>query len=198
MLRATVGLSALLVLACPPAAAQVVPGVGAEGEVGFAFSLRQGLTRAVGHTLPVLGLEGVLRLSPSFEAGGEGVLGLRRLPVSSGGSAGSAFVELGYGGLRLRHHTARQRSPQGWNVALLLGAGTARVLSALAETELGTDNFIVVEPSMAHSRSVGGSFVASLSAGYRFTPGADALPGVASGALRGAVASLELRLVMDP
>jgi len=187
-----------LLLTPGDAAGQSVPGLGSDGEVGAVVSLRPTASEVASHFLPMLGLGMALRLSPSLEMGGEGFLGLRRIDVSPRGSTEQSELALGYGGLVLRYGPGRESGLEGWRAGLLVGAGTARVRSRLADTELDVDNFFVLEPSLEYRRSLRSSLGIVAGAGYRTTLGANPLPGVEPDDIRGPTLHLGLNIVRDP
>ncbi len=189
---------AVLLLTPGDAAAQSVPGLGSDGEVGAVVSLRPTGSQVVDQFMPMLGLGMALRLSPSLEVGGEGFLGLRRVNVSPRGAAEQSELALGYGGLILRYGPERESGLDGWRAGLLVGAGTARVRSRLANAELDVDNFFVLEPSLEYRRGLRSNLGVVAGAGYRTTLGADPLPGVDSEDIRGPTLHLGLNFVRDP
>lgn len=178
--------------------AQQGPSLGPDGEVGASLALRSGASMVADRFMPLLGLEGGLRLSESVEATAEGVLALRRIRVSPDDSPDRVELTLGYGGVGIRYHPGSGSGSNGLSLGALLGAGTARVRSALVDQEIGTDNFFVVEPSAAYQWYVRGPLIASLAVGYRFTPGSDPLPSLPAGEIQGTVFSAALRLVRSP
>jgi hypothetical protein len=185
-------------LGVPGLQAQQGPSLGPDGAVGASLAVRPGASVIADRFVPLLGLEGGLRLSRSWEATAEGVLALRRIRVSPDDSPDRAELTLGYGGLGLRYHPGSGSGSNGLILGTLLGAGTARVSSALVNQEVGTDNFFVIEPSAAYQWYVRGPLIASIALGYRFTPGSDPLPSLPAGEIQGTVVSAAFRLVRNP
>jgi hypothetical protein len=163
----------------------------------MAISLRPGASPVAGRTLPLVGIGGAVRLSPAMELGGEGVIGLGRLRVGDDDAPEPAELTLGYGGVILRYRLDAGAS-RGTTVGILLGAGTARLYSALVDAELGSENFFVVEPSLGYRFAFGSRLGGAAWGGYRLTPGAQPLPGMAADEYRGPVVSFSLSYVRDP
>lgn len=174
------------------------PRLGPDGSVGAGLSLRPGASWAADRLIPTLGLSGSLHLSPNWAVAGEGVLTLGRIRVSADDSPDRTDVSLSYGGLAVRYHLPPGISSNGWSASLLLGAGTARVRSALVGQEVGTDNFFIIEPGLSYHRMFRPYLGASVAAGYRFTPGSDPLPGLEAGDLQGTVLSVGMSLIRNP
>lgn len=198
MLRTPLSLLIVLLLGATTGAAQDGPSLGPDGEVGASLGLLPGVSSVTDRLVPVLGVSASLHLSPSLEVGGAGTMALRRVRVSPDDSPDRAELTLGYGGVLLRYHGPPGSGSNGWSAGVLLGGGTARVQSALVGQEVGTDNFFVVEPSISYRWYLRSALTASLTAGYRFTPGSDALPEVAAGQLQGLILQGGLRLLRHP
>jgi hypothetical protein len=198
-MRAPRLLSFLLIACLTPAALPAQgPGLGPASEVGWAGGVRLGALHAVDRIVPMGALSGVFRLSPRFEVGGEGVLALRSVRVSPDGSPDRSELSLGYGGLLLRYGLPPGNAARGIRPAALIGAGRARVESPLVETDIGSENFLLIEPSVEVFLPFAPRFRPTLNAGYRMVLGADDLPGVRPAQLRGVTLSLTLNLVRDP
>ncbi len=177
---------------------QLTPRLGSDGEVGAVASVRPVGSRVGEHVMPLVALGFALRVSSSLEIGGEGLLGLGRVRVSADDSPDRAELGLGYGGVSIRYGPGSGKGVSGLHGAVLLGAGTARVHSTLINAELDADNFFVVEPSLEYRIGIGRGLAAAAGVGYRFTPGAAALPRVPQGATSGPALSLVLHLVRNP
>jgi hypothetical protein len=177
---------------------QLAPRLGVDGEVGAVASVRPVGSRVGQHVMPLLALGFALRVSPALEIGGEGLLGLRRVRVSADDSPDRAELGMGYGGVSIRYGPGSGNGVSGLHGAVLLGAGTARVHSTLINAELDADNFFVVEPSLEYRMGIGRGLAAAAGVGYRFTPGAAALPRVPHDATAGPTLSFVLHLVRNP
>lgn len=178
--------------------AQTQPALGSDGEVGAVFSLRSGVSTAADRVVPLLGMGFGLRLSSSFQLGGEGLMGLRTIRVSAEDSPDRSELTLGYGGVSLIYRFASDPGITGLHGGVLLGAGTARIRSSLADAEVGTDNFGIMEPFLEYRLRLRSPLGAAIGVGYRFTPGSDSLPGVPAGELSGPVLSIGLQLMRNP
>jgi hypothetical protein len=175
------------------------PALGQGNEVGAALSLRPTLSHAAGEALSLLAIGAAIRVSPRVELGGEGVFGLNRVRVSPSGSPDHLDLTLGYGGLHLRYHAGGPAAPSGWSGGLLVGAGTGRVHSALANAEVGTENFAVLETSISHMWHIRHGIRGGISGAYRVVAALDPLPGMEEGeGLGGLSLSLVLHLLRDP
>lgn len=190
---------ALLVLVgAPPLTAQSGPALGPGNEVGAALSLRPAISHAAGKALSLLGVGAAIRVSPRMEVGGEGVFGFNQVRVSAFGSPDHLDLTLGYGGLHLRYHPDGLEGATGWSGGLLVGAGAARVHSALANAEVGSDNFAVIEASLSHLWRLGRGFRGGVAGAYRVVAALDPLPGMEDEGLSGLSLSLVLYLARDP
>lgn len=190
----------LVLLLTGPAAvsAQVEPSLGEEGEVGAAVSLRAGVTWVSRRSLPILGLGGTLRLSPSVELGGEAVLGLGAVELPPEASPEGFEMENSYGGAVLRWRPAGDAAGLRWGWGMLLGAGSARIRSRRTEGPLVSENYFLVEPRVdllaRQDRAL--RFMAEV--GYRIPLDADPLPGIQPSELRGPSVSVAVQYVRDP
>lgn len=137
-----------------------------------------------------------------FLGGGVGLVFGGRLTLGGAGMATTESVELGdsgfnldmgYGGLTLRYWYP-WRSGFTWEAGLLLGAGHANVRSLVTGTEVGSDNFAVMEPELGVSLTPLPWFHIGFSGGYRMAWGVEDLPRVAVDDLRSYTASLTFRV----
>lgn len=189
----------VLLALCPRAViAQTEPGSGEQEQVGAALSLRAGLSWLSGKPLPIAALAGTVRLSTTFELGGEGVVGLRSVRLSPGDTQNQTEMETGYGGILLRWRPAGDMPGIRWTGALLLGAGAARVRSPLSNTPVITENYFLLEPRLHLGVAQNRPIRFHGDAGYRIALGADPLPGISATELRGATLSLALQYVHGP
>lgn len=172
--------------------------MGSEGEVGAAVSLRAGATWLGSRLLPVAALSGTLRLSSRLEIGGEGVIGLDAIRLSPEDSPDRSELTSGYGGVLIRWRPAGDVPGVRLGGSILLGAGTARIRSPLAEATIVSENYFVLEPRVDVLVRQDRPVRFSASAGYRIATGADDLPGIRVSELRGPALSLAVQLVRDP
>ena len=114
--------------------------------MGAALAVRSGVSWLSNEPFPVAALAGTLRLSTTFEVGGEGIFGLRRVRLTPEGSPNRSEVGTGYGGILLMWRPAGDAPGIRWAGGLLLGAGAARIRSPLAGTPGITENYFVLEP----------------------------------------------------
>jgi len=194
----TLFLLLVLTTGAGPVLGQDAPGLGPDAEVGGTLGLRTGVLRVGSGLLPVLGFGGGLRLSPQVELGAEVVFSLRAVALSSENSPGAGSLKLAHTGASLRWRPAGDAPGVRWGGSILFGAGTARVRSPLAATEIAHRNFLLLEPRVhilfrQHQRMRG-----SVDAGYRLSFGAGALPGILATELRGPTFSLSLQYVRRP
>ena len=138
--------------------------------------------------------------------GGIGLLVGGRLAIGGAGLATTENVELaglenstgfdlgmGYGGLTVHYwHPLTQRLT--WEAGFLVGAGHAEVRSLVTGTEVGADNFAVVEPELALSLTTLPWLRFGASLGYRMAWGMEDLPRVAVEDLRSFSLALTLRI----
>jgi len=180
------------------AAAQVAPSLGQDRQVGAAISVRSGVAWLSRRPLPILAVSGTLRLSTTVEVGGEGVIGLGAVRLSSKDPADRSELETSYGGALVRWRPAGDALGVRWGWGLLLGAGSARIQSPLAEGPVLSENYFLIDPRfdllVRQDRSL--RFFAE--AGYRIAFGADPLPGIRIAELRGPTLSLAAQYVRDP
>ena len=156
------------------------------------------LTRLAGDRGILAGATLTLQLGSSFRFGGGGYALLE--PVSPPGEQDRSAAELtfGYGGLSLGLEAQTAHSRISWGGSILLGAGTARITSTVAETRLASANVLVATPR-AHLRVAPLPFAyLGIGVGYRVTSSASSLPGVGAHALRGPEGSLLIRLTRSP
>ena len=137
-----------------------------------------------------------------FLGGWAGLVFGNRLAIGGGGLALMENVELvgtgfdlgmGYGGLTLRYWIPWSSRVTG-ELGILLGAGHAQVRSLVTGTEVGSDNFGVVEPELSVLITTLPWLHLGASGGYRMAWGVEDLPRVAVNDLRSFTASISLRL----
>ena len=194
----------LLVLAtfagilAPALHAQTPPSLGAEGVVAGEVRVSPSLGVVRGSGVPYIRATAALHVSPWLSLGGEAAIPLGEVRTTAGSSPDRSELRLRFGGVRLAMSRPGLGEGDPWAVSLLLGTGTARVFSSLLDTDLGSDNFLVVEPSLERRLTDLGPLQIGASAGYRIPLGADPLPGVRPAQLRGASFTLSAALRKDP
>ena len=190
----------LLVLAATPiaSAGQSEPGLGEAERVGAALTIRAGGSWMSNEPLPVAALAGTLRLSPTFELGGEGVISLQTAKLTPGESPNRSEIGTGYGGVLLRWRPAGDVPGIRWAGGLLLGAGAARIRSPLSGSPVITENYFLIEPRIQLGAAQDRSIRFHGEAGYRIALTADPPAGIRATELRGATVSLAIQYVRDP
>jgi hypothetical protein len=139
-------------------------------------------------------LTGTLRLSPTLELGGEGVVGLRSVRLAGGESE----LTFGYGGALLRWRPAGDLPGLRVGGGLLAGAGTARVRSLAGGGPSTSENHYVLEPRVNASLRVHDRVRTFAALGYRIVFGTGTLPGVGITDLRGPILSVGAQLIVGP
>lgn len=197
-LRLALLLLGALLVPTSHAMGQEPPSMGTGGEVGAIVSAGPTGSQVADHLMPMLGLGFHLRLTPGLEIGGDGFLSLRSVRISPDNSPDRAELALGYGGASIRFGLGGPSANSGWYAGLLAGAGTARIRSALVDAELDADNFFVIEPSLEYRIPLESRLGITAGVSYRFTAGADPLPGLDSGAIQGPALSLAIQAIRNP
>jgi len=163
--------TALAVWCGPEAAAQELdPNAGADRAVAQA-AVMGGATGVQGNALALWGMRLALGLGSSVQMGGAGFV---TAPVTYG-ATGPRRLRMGYGGLEVEFPLPAVNDPN-LRMSILVGGGNADVSDAIVGTELGSDNFLVLEPRVAWGRALSGPWRGSLSLGYRRAFGVDDLP----------------------
>lgn len=189
-LRAIVLLTALLGSGAPLRAQEVpdsadLPGPDAAIEAGLR------LTQIESHAVWMAGGLVQVRIRPRIHVGGAGWVMSGPVPLR-GGSGTGRDLEVGYGGASISLGLpSRSVSLLG---RLLMGAGNADVRDRASGTLVGSDNFGLVEATIAMEAPLGGriSFVAGGS--WRAVFGVEDLPGASGGDLSGPSLVMGLRL----
>ncbi len=190
----------LLLLAASPveSAAQDEPALGEEERIGAALAIRAGVSWLSNEPVPMAALAGTLRLSTTFELGGEGVISLQKARLTPGESPNRSEIGTGYGGVLLRWRPAGDVPGIRWAGALLVGAGAARIRSALSGSPVITENYLLLEPRIQLGVAQDQSIRFHGEAGYRIALTADPPAGIRATELRGATVSLAVQYVRDP
>ena len=189
---------AFLFLGPGTAAGQTQPALGQDGEVGAALSVRTGVTWLSNRPLPIVAVAGTLRLSTTFELGGEGVVGVGAVRLSPADSPDRSKMETGYGGILVRWRPAGDAPGLRWAGGLLLGAGRAQIESPLTSAPVVSENYFLIEPRFDLLLSQDRPLRVYAETGYRIALGADPLPGIRVTELRGPTLSLAAQYVLDP
>jgi hypothetical protein len=174
------------------------PSLGSEGEVGAAASLGLWMTWLGGRPLPMYSVAGSLRLTPTVELGGEGVVGFRAVPLAGGILGEESELTFGYGGILLRWQPAGDLPGVRIGGSLLAGAGTARVRLVPAGGTEASENHFILEPRVVASIRQRDRFRVFAAAGYRIAFGAGTLPGVPLSDLRGPTLGVGGQVVVGP
>lgn len=182
-----------------PGAAQTTgPRLGPDGSVGARFGTSVGLATVKGSIAPQAGGRLGVDLLPWLRAGGEGTFVLGTRPVASGDRSDEPELRLGYGGVFLEVARRRLDGDDPWAVGLLLGAATARIHSPILESDLDSQNFFLLEPSVSRRLRLRGPILLEGAVAYRFPLNAEPMVGVQPRDLRGGSVRLVLSLVRSP
>lgn len=149
------------------------------------------LTRLHGNAAWMPGITGLLSLGDRISLGGAGSLAMeaQRVPGSVPGS--DLDLRVAFGGVMGQFLILDSGGREGW-VRLLAGAGNAKLDLAVAQTQIASDNFGVIQPEVGGSFRLPGRLRAGAAVGYRITYGVEDLPGVGALDLRGPSARLLL------
>lgn len=164
------------------------------GSVRGHVELSAGLTSLHGEAVGVLGAAGLLSFSPRWRAGGAGLV-LGRVSLDDPAAPGEE-LSMGYGGVLVRWSPGSAPGDPGlpWEVGALVGAGNAEVRDPVAGVRRGSDNFLVLAPTVSLRKHLAERVGAAVAAGWRLAFSVDDLAGVDEGDLRGWTLGLELRL----
>jgi hypothetical protein len=184
--------------ACPGAAQTSAPALGPDGSVGARVGTWVGLGTVKGRIGPQAGGRVAIDLLPWLRAGGEGMVILDGPRVSPGDAPDDSELRLGYGGVLLEVGRRRLEGADPWSLGLLLGAGMARIRSPTLGSELDSQNFFLLEPSLARRIRLRGPVLVEGRMAYRLPLNAQPMVGVRPGDLRGGSVRLTLSLVRSP
>ncbi len=164
--------------------------------------------RVGGYVEPIVGWTSLEKRSVFLLGAGAGLLLGERISlggramrssgaVTLGDGAGDRSLGFGYGGLFILYS---HRMGRGVTVGVggTLGAGRADVRDPTLNVELGSDNFVVLEPELHVGYRPAPPVRVGLAVGYRHAASVQDLPGVAPSVLRSPTASLSVRLVRAP
>lgn len=158
------------------------------------------VTTLAGSGTVLAGGEVGVRITPSITLGGAGYALLRRVRIQEG-AGGPTALGFGYGGAYGEYrHPMPGEEPGGRTVSarLLVGAANTDLVRMGSGADLGTENVLVVHPSVGAELPVRGWLEAGVRAGYRWSTELDRLPGVGTGAVRGVTATIALRFIHGP
>ncbi len=124
----------------------------------------------------------LFRLDRFVEVGGAGRVDLTHPTIVNEGS--SLEPRFGYGGLQVALHPAPLLAPD-LRFGALLGAGNLDIRDPAVDTELDSDNGLVIETGFSWGLRVASKVWIGASASWRFASGFDALGGVTSHDLQG-------------
>jgi hypothetical protein len=159
---------------------------------GTAFFLVQGSSLA-GARRVFLGGGAGLVFGGRWTIAGTGLTLTENVELAGSGASTGFDLKLGYGGLTFRyaHPLASRVDLEG---GLLVGAGHAVVGDLITGTEVGSDNFPLMEPEVALSIRLRSWLTIGASGGYRMAWGVEDLPRVSQEDLRSFTGSLHLRV----
>lgn len=176
------------------------PSLGNDGAV--AGELRLAPTIGVIHGSPAgfLRASALLHVSERLAIGGEAVLSLTRVRTTPPSSTDRSELSVRYGGIVASFGRPGAAPSDPWSASLLVGTGTARVHSSLLDTEIGTDNFLVLEPAVERDLGPLGRLPlnARVRASWRLPLGLESLPSVTQADLRGFSLGVSLGVRRDP
>lgn len=159
---------------------------------GTAFFILQGSSLAGVHRLFLGGGAGLV-FGGRWTVGGMGLAITENVELAGSGASTGFDLKLGYGGVILRY--AHPLTPRvDLEGGLLVGAGHAVVGDLITGTEVGSDNFPLMEPEVALSIRLRPWLTIGASGGYRMVWGVEELPRVSREDLRSFTGSLHLRV----
>ena len=171
-------LTALVLCAASLSAQQSAGRVDASLEAGIRGSRLRGATEAL------WGGAGLIQAHPRVAVGGAGWLLVGRSEIV--GTTPGSDLELSFGYAGAMADLLLFDSPAGrLSLRMLVGAGNAKVLVPVVGSEIGADNFGIVEPEVVAARWLAGMLSVRASLSYRFAYGVDDLPQVITSDLRG-------------
>lgn len=145
-------------------------------------------TRFAGGTRSMVGVKAAVVFAGGIEIGGVGIKVLEPVDISVG-SGGFVELRTGYGGI-----TFAKRGLLGGRIGagFLLGAGNAEIRALPVGNQLGSDNFMVLEPEVTLELPSWGVIHGAIGAGFRFVTGVDDLPTVRADDLKGFTVTLAI------
>lgn len=142
------------------------------------------LTRLHGSATWMSGITGLLSLGHRVSLGGAGSFAMEAQRVPGPVPGSDLDLRVAFGGVVGQFLVVDTGDREAW-VRLLAGAGNAKLDLAVAQTQIASDNFGVIQPEVGGSFRFLGRLRAGAAVGYRITYGVEDLPGVGSLDLRG-------------
>lgn len=142
------------------------------------------LTRLHGHAAWMSGITGLLSLGNRVSLGGAGSVAMEAQRVPGAVPGSDLDLRVAFGGVVGQFLVLDAGDREAW-VRILAGAGNAKLDLAVAQTQIASDNFGVIQPEVGGSLRLHGRVRAGAAVGYRITYGVEDLPGVGAPDLRG-------------
>lgn len=149
------------------------------------------LSELAGEATGFLGGKAFLDIGDRLRLGGFGYGALESVRLVGGPAPEE--LSMGYGGVFLGLGLS-DMGPAALQGELLLGAGNAQVRAQPIGNQLGSDNFMVVEPRLTLELPRGSSLRGAVEGGYRFVTGVQDLPRLSTSDLTGWTVSLQILL----
>lgn len=179
----------VLILALAPFLTPTSLGAQDSGEKVGAWVGPSLLVTEISHQVSTLaGFEAGLTIRGRLRLGGGGHTLIRSVELTRSGTT-PLDLSLGYGGV-VAQYLIRRRGDWSLGAGALAGGGAARVRDPVSGAELGSDNFVVVEPRIEAALLLRSFVRLSLSVRYRAPMGVDDLPRVGSTQMRGLGAAI--------
>lgn len=172
------------------------PALGPDGHVGGWLGLGTGGTMLRGESVQTLLPEVHVQLSPTLRVGLQGTTLLRGVRTSPDDAPDRSEVRLGYAGIRVEWYSDWRNLHL--RPGVVLGGATARLRSTLLDQEVGSRNFIFLEPQIRRSLFGGHRLRADAMASYRIPLGSPSLPGLSVDQLRGGSVGLIMEVYRAP
>ena len=185
----------LLVLALPGSlrAQAGPPSSIRDGRVRSAVAFTVQGSRIAGSSRVHLGGWAGLVLGGHFLVGGGGFAPTQNVELPGTDSGTGFLLRMGYGGLVFRYWKPLDLGVTA-SGGMLLGAGHARVRDRLQGTELGSDNFFVLEPTLSLAHPLLSWLHIEGTLGYRKALDVEDLPTVSAADLSSFTGALSLRV----
>lgn len=177
--------TALLALSVPCA------GASQDSRVAGALSVELIGTRLAGHSTVLVGGQVSVLVGSGISIGGFGYGMPESIRLVEG--AVPEDLRLGYGGLAIGLTLGSSRRV-GVRSSILVGAGNAQVHAQPIGNQLGSDNFLVIEPRLTLLAPTGSRLRGEAGFGYRVVKGVQDLPRLDVSDLRGWTLTLSLSL----
>ena len=191
-MRLAVFLSLLLILP-GPLAAQAGQADEPPARASFAGAALLKVSQLAGADRVFLGGLAGFVFADRFLLGGGGMALTENVELPGSESSTGFDLGMGYGGVFLKSWTDLPHDLTG-EASLLFGFGHAEVRDRLAGQEVGSDNFLALEPEISIFFNPFREVHIGLSGGYRFVSGMEDLPRVTQEDLQSFTGTLSLRL----